>query len=73
MAQKFEKQVVSKVEGFAKTHNGVKGLTIKGKFFSMEEIFDEVKDGDNIKVAINSDLAVDGGTALEEDYEEDED
>lgn len=72
MAQKFEKQLVSKVEGFAKTHNGVKGLTIKGKFYSMDEIFGEVSDGDVIKIGINADIVVEGGESIFEEEEDEE-
>ena len=72
MAQKAERKVVTNYEGFVRTHEGVKGFTVKGKFFSFDEILGKLEDGDTVKFGVVTDIDVEGGEAIFDDEEEDE-
>lgn len=70
MAQKAEKKVVLSYEGFARTVEGVKGFTVKGTFYSFDEVLGNVQEGDIIKLGFVTDMAVDGGEPMFDDEEE---
>lgn len=56
MAQKYEKQLVVKIEGSATAVDGVKGLSINDTFHSFDDIFAKLSKGDIVKLSINSEL-----------------
>lgn len=70
MAQKAEKKVVEKYEGFVRTHEGVKGFTVKGRFYTFEEVLNKVEDGDTVQLGIVTDVPVEGGESIFEEEDE---